>query len=377
MKSIYELTPIDTGGRLARNGFNYQDHVGAGFCLEMLNRADLEEVWFETHDDITLLWRNASGMRVEFVQVKAHNPSSRWSISSITARDTGQGSSLLEKSLSQHRCREEATFRVVTSYDVTGELSVLKHELGSIMRLANAGELNQLIQRVQSKFNGDVIVSESGKDISYWISNCLWDKRPDTTDDVENTNRLMLEQIFKSRRRSVIPEHRDELYQKLLAWVRDASSKNTHVYADCHKLTRTQAEKWLDEQLAYLMNYGNSENPLRDKMQAANLPDPMVQVAQDLRWRYTEARLASDFYGNNALRLVEEEVMSLIPRLQREQYGQSDSLNSLAFHGLCIEELNKIVEKQRIQELFIPGSLVTGFFYQVVNRCLMRFTGKN
>jgi hypothetical protein len=72
VKSIYELTPLDISGRHARNGFEYQDHVSATFCLEMMLHPELKEVWPETHDDITLFWRDSSDVRVEFVQVKAH-----------------------------------------------------------------------------------------------------------------------------------------------------------------------------------------------------------------------------------------------------------------------------------------------------------------
>jgi hypothetical protein len=36
MASIFELAPLEEGGPIARGGFDYQDHVAAAFCLEML-----------------------------------------------------------------------------------------------------------------------------------------------------------------------------------------------------------------------------------------------------------------------------------------------------------------------------------------------------
>ena len=80
--SIRELPPLEEGGTEARKGFHFQDHVAAALCIDMLDDPSLLEVWCETQDDITLIWRLAqaatkadrndvsSDERVEFVQVK-------------------------------------------------------------------------------------------------------------------------------------------------------------------------------------------------------------------------------------------------------------------------------------------------------------------
>jgi hypothetical protein len=68
-RSIRDLPPLETGGVIARNGFNLQDHVAAGYCIDMLAPdSQLKEVWCERQDDITLLWSDGT---VEFVQVKS------------------------------------------------------------------------------------------------------------------------------------------------------------------------------------------------------------------------------------------------------------------------------------------------------------------
>ena len=55
--SIHDLPPLETGGIVARKGFSFQDHVAVGFILEMYENENLEQVWCETQDDITLIWR--------------------------------------------------------------------------------------------------------------------------------------------------------------------------------------------------------------------------------------------------------------------------------------------------------------------------------
>lgn len=42
--------------RRPRHGFLYQDHVAVSFCVEMLTDGQIDAVWCEVHDDITLLF---------------------------------------------------------------------------------------------------------------------------------------------------------------------------------------------------------------------------------------------------------------------------------------------------------------------------------
>ncbi|WP_366055795.1 dsDNA nuclease domain-containing protein [Gimesia sp.] len=69
--SIRNLSPLERGGVEARKGFEFQDHIAAGFLIDLLVHSELLEVWCETHDDITLIWQETSDLVVEFVQVKA------------------------------------------------------------------------------------------------------------------------------------------------------------------------------------------------------------------------------------------------------------------------------------------------------------------
>lgn len=74
--SIFDVLPKEQGGRLARQGHDYQDHVGASFCIEMLNNANLIQVWIESLDDITAIYNDATKIVVELIQVKSDDRTS-------------------------------------------------------------------------------------------------------------------------------------------------------------------------------------------------------------------------------------------------------------------------------------------------------------
>src|SRR5688572_27416124 len=98
-KSIYSLPPLETGGTRSRQGLAFQDHIAVGFCLDMLIDPELAEVWCETQDDITLLWRREAGLVVEFVQAKSHELNQLWSISELCKREGARaGTSIIERS---------------------------------------------------------------------------------------------------------------------------------------------------------------------------------------------------------------------------------------------------------------------------------------
>lgn len=279
----------------------------------------------------------------------------------------------------QHRCKEKTTFRIVTSYDVHSDLDILKQQLDLRPQISTSDEFKKLVikikERFGGRFGGDVITPESGADVDFWIDNCLWDKRPDDIIQLENHNKILSEKVFKTKRVNVVPEHRDELYMKLLFLVKEASSKNISAFPGCYKILRSHLNIWFDQTLATLSNYNNSDNPLRDKMQDAGLPSPVVRTAEDLHWRYREARLDPDYYGGpTAFKRLEDEIMSLILKLQAHQYSQGDAFDSILFHKYCIEEVYRVTERDRLREFDLPEHIAAGFFYQVANRCLMRFT---
>src|SRR3954469_6978840 len=119
--SIRDLPPLETGGTELRKGIGVQDHVAAKFCILMLTGTDLQEVWCERHDDMTLVWQTPNAEIIEFVQVKSNEMDQLWSVALLCQRQkmatsrSGVGTSILERSLANDRGREQCRFRIVTS----------------------------------------------------------------------------------------------------------------------------------------------------------------------------------------------------------------------------------------------------------------------
>ena len=104
--SYRDLPPLETGGVVARGGFCFQDHIAAGYCLQMLETPSLLEVWCEAQDDVTLVWVKNDKEEFEFVQVKDLQFGSFWSIAKLCERKNNKediGTSIIERSLAYDR----------------------------------------------------------------------------------------------------------------------------------------------------------------------------------------------------------------------------------------------------------------------------------
>lgn len=141
-RSFRTLDPVEQGGRVARDGFEYQDHIAAGKCLDMLLGGGPAEVWCEAEDDIVLVWVIGGEEWFEFVQVKGTDLGQAWTVDKLCKREPGRNGStgrcIAEKSLAHDRADEKCRFRVVTRWNPDPTLAALAAEFGSPARAANA-----------------------------------------------------------------------------------------------------------------------------------------------------------------------------------------------------------------------------------------------
>ncbi len=172
LDTLIDLEEVsDAGGVAGRLGFRYQDHVGASFFLEMLRDSSLEQVEFETADDITLRWSFAGQKAIEYVQVKTTEVDTKWSIKEISKRDSGrEGTSLIEKSLLCDVNPGEALFRFVTKRDVGTSLrpfSVNRDKRRTIQTKIDAS-----VESSSKKYK--TVRSSCGRSTRDWASKLLW-----------------------------------------------------------------------------------------------------------------------------------------------------------------------------------------------------------
>lgn len=369
LPSLRDLPPLEDGGRIQRKGASYQDHIGASFCLDMLETEDLVEVWFERHDDIVLVWRNSSIEEFEFVQVKHEDQDSRYSISSITRRKYGKvGTSLVERSLNRSCCREATRFRIVTSFDVQKALYPLKSPLGSQERKQSIQQLQEIGREINLKLP-EINSAKDGTTIEQWTQRCYWDKRPDTIKSIKNENLLKLEKLFLDIGHFVLLDQREEAYKSLIALVRElsgASEKSTY------RLSEETLKEWLDSRVHQSVEGTAYSENLKRKLKKADLSS-YIPNALDLLRSYRLALLRAPYTEKEGLQEAEQEVTASL-NLLRSKLDTGQVSGGRAFHNRCLEAIEVISERLGGAGKEVSTSQLQGYMYFRTNRCVHQFT---
>ena len=370
-QSVYDLLPLETGGVEARKGFALQDHVAAGFCLDMLGDDGLREVWCESQDDITLLW--GTEPTVEFVQVKSNELNQLWTVAKLCERDAkGNGSSrcILEKSLAFDRCKENLRFRLVTARPVATELKVLTIPLGD--RAGGEGQqaLAALCKLLRPKVTD--YKSSNGNDYAFWTCRAFWDVRHEEKSvRLENIDKLC--RHLQKKDVFLASEHLDELYSKCLRKVWDASCANGHTSPSQKRIMRCDFEQWLYDsatQLGYPSDDANGR--LVEKMKAAAFPDDTIMNAVEQKRYYRHELLSPRYMQHKDRPMVEAEVRGLLQRLKSRLDNGELPDNGLNFHSLCLQELEQLRSKLSLHPA-PPESFLQGCMYSITARCIHRF----
>jgi Cap4 dsDNA endonuclease len=291
--SYRDLPPLESGGVIARRGFDFQDHVAAGYCLEMLQDINLLEVWCESLDDVTLIHSNDGQEEFEFVQVKSNEFGHFWSVTELCKRQKkGKtpivGSSILEKSLAYERSSEPCSFRIVTCIPVNEELKVLTLELNSPHRTSPTDNFTKLCVRISGII--------PGCSTSSWLSRTVWEICH-SSEALENKNLLKLMDAGLSLGIFLAKDQWDEMYKKILRKVQDAGSAKWEVDPDAKKLKKDSFLNWIQDLAAQAQHpsIGGQGDQLREKMKAAEIPFDSIENAQEQRRCYRKLTLSSGY----------------------------------------------------------------------------------
>lgn len=235
----------DAGGVAGRVGFRYQDHIGAGYIINMLLDSALVQVEFETADDITLRW-NIGGQEInEYVQVKTTENDTKWSIKEISVRDKGRvGSSLIEKSLKLDIHPGETLFSFVTKRDVGSSLRpfLLPRDKRRLVK----DKLDAAIKSIGGKWK--TFKSANGRTTKEWAENLHWIVAgSDTATKNGNVNRI----LQLAERAGEIPSHSAacDIYDQLMAIVQEAGDASRVSNADAKAINREDALRWWKEKV--------------------------------------------------------------------------------------------------------------------------------
>lgn len=367
--SIHALPIVNIGGTPARIGFNLQDHVAAGYCIEMLSNVKIKAIWCEAHDDITIIRTPHKSEVVEFVQVKGEELNQLWSATKLCQQDGGKqaGTSMLERSFAHHVCSEPCTFRIVTTRDVMDELKPLTHSLESADRGSKRESLTKLAEECARRLKG--FRSPLGEACSYWIERATWEV-VHSLEALATRNRLALMTEMDRLGIVLLVDQMVELYNKLVRLAFDAALATRP--AD-KKLTRADVLEWITKTanaLAYPATVGGTR--MVEKMKAANLPDDAIQAARHTRWIYLQRMLTERYSAPDEYRQVEVEVVAHLNGLRAKLDSGALTDDGPAFHHRCLEKLEHLHASHPSASKLGLGFL-QGCMYNVTDRCGHRF----
>ena len=374
--SIHSLKPLESGGTIARGGFIYQDHIAVSFLLDMVADELLEEVWCETHDDITLLKRGYNGEEVEFVQVKNVHLDSFWSTTKLCQREKtstntdGHGSSLLEKSFAHDRCAEPCKFRIVTSLPTNASLKVLTLPFDSPIREIGSDEFNKLTATVRKKFG--TLISPNNNDVVYWLSNAKWQVESEKEIRISNVARLM--KIISNKGIHLAGEVVEtKIYPQILDLVQNAAAASWETNEKAKKIIRREFLDWLDNIIRneqYPLSAGAGEK-LKEKMMRAKIAKDYIITAQDERRKFRQERLAPRYLDLTDLELIEGEVLSELESL-RLRLDSGEFTEGTPFLKTCHDKLRELQGTLQVKSK-LPLHYLDGCMYDITDRCAHRY----
>lgn len=374
-KSFRDLEPVEEGGRIARRGFEFQDHIAAAKCLDMLLDDGPSEVWCEAEDDIVLIWIVQGIEHYEFIQAKSTNLGQAWTVDKLCRHEPasdgkGVGKSIVEKSLAHDRGLEPCRFRLVTTWEPHTLLQVLKLNLGTPARVAAANELKAAADAIEAK-NGSHS-SPNGNGIAFWTHNLMWEVHA-AAEDVANANLIKLDKIIVKESRYLAPDQRQELYERLLRKVLNASLASGQTEKEEKRLKRADLRTWLLAQIHKIVHPTSvaGNNILERKLSDAGIDGSAAESAKEQRRKYLQEVRQPKYLPAEDRDLMESEVIARLHRLKARLDAGDFENNGKTFHSLCLTELyalrNELPTKSPPLE-----SLLYGCMYDVMNRCLHR-----
>ncbi|HKP05433.1 MAG TPA: dsDNA nuclease domain-containing protein [Chthoniobacterales bacterium] len=368
--SIYDLPPIETGGSTARQGFAFQDHVAIDFCLELLTNGQLQEVWLETQDDITLLWKSDSALLVEFIQVKSTQLDQLWSLSKLYTADNA-GLSVMERSLEYDRCSEPTLFRLVTAIPFNSELSVLTLDRDCSARRAQQNQINELIGRLPRRL--EKIRSANGATCKDWLNRSLLNCH-DSESAVRDHNLLKLTKVLETNGTPPLQGQLQELYAHILGKVSDMSKLSATTHRESKRFTAATFGDFLGASVNTLFGIPSPTGgrKLREKMEKANLPIDTILQAQEQRRFYRSRSLTPRYLEIGDEPTLSEEVLALLNQVRSQLDAGALTDDGPSFHARCLQELsnyrNTHPPRQRPSLADLQGCM-----YNITDRCLHRF----
>jgi hypothetical protein len=378
----------------------------------MLEDPTLGQVWCETQDDVTLLWINAVGEEVEFVQVKAHEFGQLWTIAKLLEKEkvkepdvesdnttppcsisadgdrTGGDASadqytsnpkdrkrkesrcILEKSLQYDRCDEPVRFRIVTARPVKEELKFLTYPIGSANRDKTKEDYFTLLNKVKEKL-GD-FKSENGNDCTFWIDRTLWEW-VHSLESLKQNNLWKTSKLVESLGQYLTIDQVEELYQRLLTKVYDGGLARWDTEVGKKKILQADLKAWFTQVVNDAAHPGHlgTGKKLEGKLRDAGINPDQFEAITEMRHRYRLEQLTPK-YAPEKRSKIEGEIRAHLMTLRSNLDGKLLEVDGVAFHAMCINQINELRALHKENER-PPAENLYGYMYDLADRCTHRF----
>jgi len=367
---------LEEGGRTARTGFSYQDHIAVNKCLDMLLPDGPSEVWCEAEDDIMLVWSIGSLEEFELVQVKGSDIGRAWSVAKLCesegeAKDGTKKKSIVEKSLSHDRGKEPCRFRIVTTWAPNAVLDVLLTPLS--VRSASASALLRRLEAVTSGIEEQLgsRTSPNGNTLRFWVERAEWEHRASIYDLV-NDNRSKLQRVLAIAGELLAFDQCEELHAALIARVQSAAVANGMTHRNDKRLLRDELRCWLIARARRIQQPApaGGSSKLVTKLSDAAIDAAGIEAAKELRRRYAAEVRAPQYLTLNERDTVEGEVIAVLHALKVGLDSGTYCDSGKEFLLRCQEALRNMRDGMTGPK---PSDmLLYGCMYEVMNRCLHR-----
>ncbi|MFQ6310102.1 dsDNA nuclease domain-containing protein [Lysobacter capsici] len=372
LPSIHDAKPLEEGGPTARKGFNYQDEIAVSLLLDMLESEEISCVQCETNDDVILVWGSGEHAIVEHVQVKSNTSNSTWTAANLTYKKNGKaGTSIYETSLSRDSFKEVSRFRIVTLRHVDSDLTPLTFERGKPGREPDHPKIKSLVARLEERCPDAESVKKNGA--QYWVDNCHWDVR-ESEAALARHNLLRIIQLSVKAGFPLLPESAGVVLVELRKRVKVAGDAKWEPDRDLKIIPRKDLLDWWDGRLVEITDGATvvSGGKLIDKMTEAEVSQPVIRLAVEMRRLYAAEARAPRYMEPNAVEAMQWRVKSKIASLQsKHDAGELDDLNDAQFHDLCLSSVDGL--SNSLVSGIDETAFLKGCMYDIADRCLLRF----
>jgi len=370
-ESIFNSYPDEQGGRIARRGFNYQDHVGAKLCLELLEHPEFSEIWFECIDDIIAIRIVNGEVLVEMIQVKTDNPVHRWTLSYLSQREKKKkGTSIIEKSLFRAKYREKTHFRIVVNHEIVKDLEKLTTPLQNYSVRKQCSEIDKIVTKGEENLGN--VNSPTGVTLRDWFYTLHLDKHEDTIFALTSCNIYSFGKILLLKKHRLAIDQCEEIYQSLLAYVKRSSEGLICMGDDNYKIRKGQLEDWLEIKIKNF-DVGLGSEKMVKIMQDAGMPEDIIEGAKSLREYYVSERLGYGYTGGADFNRIEAYVIAALQKEKAKLDSGEILENGIEFHSRCLSVLDTIVRSEDWGGNKPSIALLQGCMYNLTNRGVHRF----